>query len=65
MLSDDTKDFAARYGRLDALLPHLGGVGGGNQMWWNGPVQDTGSSGGGAAANVTQPTLVCNVLMKL
>jgi L-ascorbate metabolism protein UlaG (beta-lactamase superfamily) len=28
VLSDDSRDFAAHYGRIDLLLPHMGGVGG-------------------------------------
>jgi L-ascorbate metabolism protein UlaG (beta-lactamase superfamily) len=28
VLSDESKDFAARYGRIDLLMPHMGGVGG-------------------------------------
>jgi L-ascorbate metabolism protein UlaG (beta-lactamase superfamily) len=28
VLSDETKDFVAQYGRVDLLLPHMGGVGG-------------------------------------
>jgi L-ascorbate metabolism protein UlaG (beta-lactamase superfamily) len=28
VLADETKDFVAQYGRVDLLLPHMGGVGG-------------------------------------
>ncbi|HKP64711.1 MAG TPA: MBL fold metallo-hydrolase [Polyangiales bacterium] len=28
VLSDETKDFVSHYGRMDLLLPHMGGVGG-------------------------------------